>query len=509
MSCGYRGRVAASLHQTALGLWIRAGAARCSLHVTRLTLLAGMVVGIWMPRLAASPAIDRFVLDEMELNKIPGLALAIVQEGEISLVRAYGVRSVETRLPMTVNTPVNLASLSKALTALAIVRAEREGLIERSSKIAEVLPGLSGPGWAEVTLNHLLQHRSGLRRRHDFLLPCCESPIELDPALAVESLNAADLVGVPDESMSYANSNYVLLAAVIEQTSGIPFSAYMRQRVFLPLGMRNTSLAESDLVNETGAMPHEWQWGRVRVSRSRFRGWSGSSQVKSSAADMASYLELLVNPRPGEFEFLHGDAPWWSRLETEYDLGWSTQRDPDWLNEELVLEHTGRIWGGDTAAIVAPLSRSAVAVLNNLGVARSQAIARAILRSLDGTSLPLAAKANRTEIPDTWAIACLAAAIGLGGLASWLGWLTIRQIQSGSREWQPTALRVGRSAILGALCIELIHQYYWGATPPAAFPTTIRIALPLLVTCVLAVLLAAAVRGLTAATTRLRGATSP
>ena len=509
MSCTRRGRVAASKHQTALKLRMREGNAWRQFRMACLTVLAATVLGTGVPILPANPEVDRFVRDEMELNKIPGLALAIVREGEISLVRAYGVRSVESKLPMTVDTPVNLASLSKALTALAILRAEQEGLIERRSKVNEVLPGLVGASWTEVTLNHLLQHRSGLRRKHDFLLPCCESPSELDPALVVESLNDADLVGLPGETMSYANSNYVLLAAALEHTSRIPFRVYLHQRVFLPLGMKNTSLAESDPLHKADAVPHEWQWGRVRVSPSRFLGWSGSSEVKSSATDMASYLESLVSARSGELAFLHSGAPWWSRFQSDYDLGWDSQRDPDWLDEELVLEHTGRIWGGDTAAIVAPLSRSAVAVLSNLGVARSQSIARAILRSLDGTKLPRAEKANRGEILDTWAIVILATAIGLGGLAGRLGWLTVRQLQRSSRQWQPTSWRVGRSAILSVLCVTLIDLFYWGDTPQAALPTTIRTALPLLVTSVLAVLITTAIRGLTAATTRFRGETSP
>ena len=273
--------------------------ARSSLSAVGLALLAAILPGACIPRLVASPEIDQFIRDEMELNKIPALSLAIVRQGEIKLVRAYGVRSIESRRPMTLDTPVDLASLSKALTALAILRIEREGSIKRSANVYEVLPGLAGSDWTGVTLNHLLQHRSGLRRGHDFLLPCCASPGDFDPAIAIELLSGADLVGFPGETMSYANSNYVLLAAIIEQSSGIPFRDYMRQSVFLPLGMRNTSIDRSDPALKAGAMRHEWQWGRVRVSPSSFAGWSGSSRVKSSAADMAAYLDALLSPKPG------------------------------------------------------------------------------------------------------------------------------------------------------------------------------------------------------------------
>lgn len=445
----------------------------------------------------------------MELNGVPGLALAIVDRGEIGLLRAYGIQSVESGQALTVNTPMGLASLSKALTALAILRLEQEGRIERGAGVAEILPRLASVDWAGVTLNHLLQHRSGLRRGHDFMLPCCGSPQELDLGAAVERLNAADLEGVPGESVSYANSNYVLLAAIIERVSGLPFSAYMQQRVFRPLGMRQTSIAGARLSTDAAALPHEWQWGRVRVSPSRFLGWSGSSLVRASAADMAVYLEALLGRKPGDFEFLHADGPWWGRLDPAYDLGWAVQEDPGWLGDGLVLEHTGKTWGNRTAAVLAPQTRSAVAVLGNLGTTRSQAIARAILRSLGGKRLPPPRRPNRAEIPDTWAMTLLAAAIGLGGLAAWFGWQARSQLRSGRRRWRLTAGRIGRSTVLGCLAVALLYRYHFAGPPHAAFPTTIQVALPALVTGVFALLLVSAVRGLTATPARARDHASP
>ena len=477
--------------------------------VLRGAILATSLVGGCILSLPANTEIDRFVRAELALNSVPGLALAVVERGEIRLVRAYGIQSVESGQPLTVNTPMGLASLSKALTALAILRLEQEGRIERGAGAAEILPRLTGANWADVTLNHLLQHRSGLRRSHDFLLPCCGSPDELASEVAIERLNNAHLEGLPGESVSYANSNYVLLAAIIERVSGVPFSAYMQQRVFRPLGMQQTSIEGARPSTEVAALPHEWQWGSVRVSPSRFLGWNGSSLVRASAADMAVYLEALLGRKPGDFEFLHADGPWWSRLDPGYDLGWTVQEDPGWFGDGPVLEHTGKTWGGRTAAVLAPQTRSAVAVLGNLGTTRSQAIARAVLRSLGGRDLPAPQRASRAEIPDTWAMVLLTAAIGLSGLAAWLGWRTRRQLRSGRRTWRLTSGRLGRAAVLGCLAAILFYRYHFAGPPHAAFPTTIQMALPTLVTSVLALLLVSAVRGLTAVPVAMRNRASP
>ncbi|MYB53180.1 MAG: serine hydrolase [Acidobacteriia bacterium] len=483
---------------------------RCyDLGVLRGAILATSLIAGCAPSLPANTEIDRFVRAELALNGVPGLALAIVERGEIGLVRAYGVQSVESGQPLTVDTPMGLASLSKALTALAILRLEQEGRIDRGADASEILPRLTKTHWAGVSLNHLLQHRSGLRRSHDFLLPCCGSPDELDLEVAVERLNDADLEGLPGESMSYANSNYVLLAAIIESVSGVPFSAYMQQSVFRPLGMRQTSIAVADPSTDVGALPHEWQWGSVRISPSRFLGWRGSSLVRASAADMAVYLEALLDRKPGDFEFLHADGPWWGRLDHGYDLGWTVQEDPRWFGDGLVLEHTGKTWGGRTAAVAAPQARAAVAVLGNLGTTRSQAMARGILRSLGGKDLPMPQRANRAEIPDTWAMVLLAAATGLSGLSGWFGWRTRHQLRSGRRTWRPTAGRFARSAVLGCLAVTLLYRYHFAGPPHAAFPTTIQVALPALVASVFALLLVSAVRGLTAMPARTREVASP
>ncbi len=175
---------------------------------------AGSVAG------ATDADIDRFARAEMELNGIPGLALAIAVDGRVAHATAYGVRSVASREPMLVDTPVELASLSKALTALAVLRLEGDGVLDRGAGVDFWLPEFRAQRWNGVTLRDLLQHRSGLRRRHDFLAPCCGRPGEGDLDAAVERLAGALPESPPGETYSYANSNYVLLAAVVERASG-------------------------------------------------------------------------------------------------------------------------------------------------------------------------------------------------------------------------------------------------------------------------------------------------
>ena len=460
-------------------------------------LLIALLAGVWVAAASVHAEIDRYVEAEMELNSIPGLSLAVVEDGSVWYLQAYGVRRSESRDAMRVETPVELASVSKAFTALAVLRLEREGRVERDSEVATVLPELGGTNWQCVTLRDLLRHRSGLRRRHDFLVPCCDPRKTFDLAWAAQRFASADLESPPGETFAYANSNYVLLAAVVERASGLPFPEYMRETIFQPLGMRHTTTEEAKARSWGRADPHEWQWGRVRVSPSRFLGWPGSSLVKASAADMAAYMAALLDPESMDFEVLHIASNWWEQLEPDYDLGWSVQTEAEWLDGEFVLEHTGEIWGGNTAAVLAPRRRAGVAVLTNLGTNRASRIARAVLRSRGGSQFPPPRRMSRTEIPDSWAVAFLVSAAALFFAVLTYGPRVWWQVRRGMRTWQMTGWRVARASALAGFAVALIHRASWGSDSPlGALPTTVRMALPALVASVTALLLLAATVGL-------------
>ena len=446
---------------------------------------------------ATDASIDRFVSAEMELNGIPGLSLAIVEDGSVAYLRAYGVRNVQSREAMRVETPVELASLSKALTALAVLQLERDGTVQRDSSVAAILPDLDRSRWRGLTIRHLLQHRSGLRRKHDFLMPCCDQPGQLDLNGAAGRFAGAELESPPGEAFSYANSNYVLLAAIVQRASGTSFPKYMREQVFQPLGMDRTTTDEKEAQSWSSAAPHEWQWGQVETSPSRFLGWYGSSLVKASAADMGKYLEALLDPQSAGSGAGRPGQGWWKLLEGNYDLGWAVQAEAEWLGGELVLEHTGKLWGGSTAIVLAPRRRDGVAVLANLGSTRAIAMARAILRSRDGSPLPRPRRLSRGEIPDSWAMIFLASATGLFLMTLGRALAVWRQVRRGARAWQPTVWRDARAALLAGLAIALLCGLLWGTDPPrAALPTTIRTALPALVGGVTGLLLLTAVTGL-------------
>lgn len=107
-------------------------------------------------------AIDATVRDQMARRHIPGLALAVVREGKVTLARGYGLASVELSVPATPATVFELASVSKQFTATAIMLLVADGKLALDDPIVDRLPGLP-PAWRAITVRHLLNHTSGLQ----------------------------------------------------------------------------------------------------------------------------------------------------------------------------------------------------------------------------------------------------------------------------------------------------------------------------------------------------------
>jgi CubicO group peptidase (beta-lactamase class C family) len=173
----------------------------------------------------------------------PSLAVAVAKEGNIIWEEAFGWANREKRIPATVETRYAIASVSKPLTALGVMVLVNRGLLKLDDSVNKFLGNIKLTAYegdaATVTIKHLLQHTSGLPRHwRNFYSDESETPPKLS-----ETINRYGiLVNTPGTQHLYTNLGYGLLAHIIEQVSGSPFSEFMRKEVFQPLGMTNTSI---------------------------------------------------------------------------------------------------------------------------------------------------------------------------------------------------------------------------------------------------------------------------
>ena len=468
-------------------------------------LWAALVVLSGVPLLASAstistellPAIEHYVRAEMEINNIPGLSVAAVRGDKTVYLRAFGTKNLATRDRMTVETPLDLASVSKSFTALAVWKLHQEGTLDIEAPVSRYL---SGSGFGEraaesTTVHDLLRHTSGLPRRADRLLPCCETSSAPEPDLAVLKLRPAVANRSTGRPFEYTNSNYVLLAATVESVSGESFPDYLRREILDPLGMTRTTLDRAKAAVWGLSAYHEQRWGRIQPTSDPFSGWWGSSGIKSTAVDMSQYARWMLFEGHRGFDGLllaiDGDSQ--SHF---YDMGWNVTARAGWLNDTRVLQHSGDIWGANTAIALAPELQLAAVVLINLGAHRAEAIAQATLQAMAGLDLPLPAPTPWTSVPDNWAL-CFAAAAAF--IAVYLAWYVIKVVGEFHRQerhfrWQKNLAAAIRAALLGGMAVYIAEvSVGFSARPLGRFPTTIQTALPLLVAAVVALFLTHAV----------------
>jgi CubicO group peptidase (beta-lactamase class C family) len=324
----------------------------------------------------ASVAIDNLIKKLHEDHKFNGEIL-VAKQGKVIYRRAYGVANPESGHVFTPDTPSCLASLSKPLTALAIMRLTEKRRLAYDDRIAKYFPTLP-PALGSATIRQLLNHTSGI--------PDYDSELNIEhPGMT----NAEVLSGLrqvaplfpPGEKYHYSNTGYVLLGLIVEQLTGVSLSKTLQDDIFRPLGMKDTFVLTS-AAQKTGAVARGYDaFGRA----DDFPGYiTGDSGVYSTVDDLflldqALYTEQLVSQKTLDEAFKPGHVREGS---TTYGLGWNAASDASGM----------RVWHtGNTAGFRAFIERRldqkiTVIMLTNGGDTNRVEINEAIQRILDGTS---------------------------------------------------------------------------------------------------------------------------
>ena len=184
-------------------------------------------------------------------SDLPGLVVGVAQRGKTVYRRGLGLASVELGVANTPWTRMRIGSSSKHFTCLAALLLAEEGRLDLDVDVRRYLPELPELD-GERTLRQMMTHSSGLR---DYLdLSFIVGGLAVRPkGLALPAQVRQSEANFPaGEKMLYCNGGYHLLSIAIARASGMPFEAFMKQRIFAPLGMTNTDCAPSDLEIQRG-----------------------------------------------------------------------------------------------------------------------------------------------------------------------------------------------------------------------------------------------------------------
>jgi CubicO group peptidase (beta-lactamase class C family) len=300
------------------------------------------------------------ILMEQYQGTVPGASVLVVRDGEPVVRRAYGLANVEERIAATPATNYRLASVTKQFTTAAILLLAEGGRLELDDPVRTWLPSL--PKAADpVTIRHLLTHTSGIIDYED-LIPAGTST-QLRDADVLRMLESQDSTYfAPGSSYRYSNSGYALLALVVERASGQDFARFLRERIFVPLGMRNTIAFEEGVsMVEHRAFGYSWTNDRwSRTDQSLTSAVLGDGGIYSSIDDLERWDAALYDERLLRRESLRlafTPATETDDPDVEYGFGWRITGETVW--------HSGETIGFRNVIVRYPERRLTVVMLTN------------------------------------------------------------------------------------------------------------------------------------------------
>jgi N-acyl-D-amino-acid deacylase len=206
---------------------------------------------------------DVAVTEFMRELAIPGGAVAVMRDGKLIYARGFGYADVEKKTPVQPDALFRIASVSKTLTAAAIMKLAEEGQLQLDDRVAPWIahlapaPGATvDPRWDEITIRHLLNHAGGWDRnkpnggfdpvdRPAIAAAAVGAPAPASPETLIRYMKGMPLDFDPGEKFAYSNFGYIVLGRVIERASGMSYKDYVRTRVLEAVGATRTQQGRS------------------------------------------------------------------------------------------------------------------------------------------------------------------------------------------------------------------------------------------------------------------------
>lgn len=259
-------------------------------------------------------------------------AVLFAEKGRIIYKNAFGYADFKNKDTLTTETPFQLASVSKPLTALAILMLKEKKWLSLEDSIQKFFPTFPYKG---ITIRMLLTHKSGLPNYMYFADKYWQDrkvPITNRDVLCLMETFVPDIYYIPDYHYNYSNTNYSLLASIVEKVSNMPYSKFMNTYIFTPLNMHNTLVYNTFNTKAIGNAAVGYIRRNRRAEDTYLNGVTGDKGIYSTVDDLfkldqALYDETLIQQETLEEAF----TPHHTRLydHDNYGLGWRINTRPD------------------------------------------------------------------------------------------------------------------------------------------------------------------------------------
>jgi CubicO group peptidase (beta-lactamase class C family) len=336
--------------------------------------------------------VHQFVESEREKRHIPGVSVAVVQNGEVVLAKGYGQANVELDVACTADTIFQIGSITKQFTASAVMLLVEQGKIALDDAISKYVEN-SPEAWKDVTVRHLLNHTSGIKSYTSIPDNMAKSRLDRSKNEIIGTVRDLPLEFAPGEKWVYNNTGYFLLGLVIEKASGKPYAEFLQESIFKPLGMSDTRVNELSAIVKNRATGYMWAGQLLNAEHASMTWPYSAGAMISTVNDLAKWDAALYGEKIIKQCSLD---QMWTKVKLndgqvrDYGFGWSLS---DHRGHKLI-GHGGGIHGFTTDLARFVNDKLTIIVLtNSSGIGANPA---AITRGIAAIYIPDLAEPTKT-----------------------------------------------------------------------------------------------------------------
>jgi CubicO group peptidase (beta-lactamase class C family) len=302
---------------------------------------------------------------------IPGVSIAVLQDGKAVYARGFGYAEVDNAVPATEKTVYRINSITKAFTATAILALREQGKLELDDHLSKWFSEYTRPAH-DPTISQLLSHASGLTDYHG---PTFRKNIREDLSAKgwVDSLNDEHLyLFTPGTNWSYSNLGYDLLGMIVERVAGQPLEEFFQARIFRPAGMNTTGFCNTNRVTKDRAFSYQTEHGALVHAASWGTYGNASGRLCSTVLDLSAFLQALDSGAlisASSLDRMRAPSQLVDGRRFDYGLGTRLGH----LAGLPLIAYTGSGEAWTSAMVEWPAQRLAVIVLANAETARGNA----------------------------------------------------------------------------------------------------------------------------------------
>ena len=313
----------------------------------RLRILAAVLLPLFLfiTVSAKYDAVDRYIQDTIKERNIPGAVVAVIKNGKIVKMRGYGLASVEFGIPVTTKTVFEIGSVTKQITAGAIMLLVEDGKVSLDEKISVYIPNTPSQ-WKDVTVRHLLNHTSGIPSYS--VLGGFELSLRMTREDFVKKFTDLKLDFEPGTKYAYNNSGYNLLGYIIESQSGTTYWNFLNEKIYKPLGITTAGDRDTRFIVRNRATGYEFINGSLTGRDGNLTDLFAAGAIVMSIEDLVKWESALRNGTLLKKESL---KEMWTPLRfndgREHPYGLGFRLSP--IRETRLVAHSGQTAGFGTS----------------------------------------------------------------------------------------------------------------------------------------------------------------